>query len=52
MFNYKITYSTENGRFCVKTFSGESEGEAIEAFDFWAEGFNNILQFESMVEVA
>ena len=52
MFNYKITYSTESGRFCVKTFSGESEGEVIEAFEFWAEGANQILQFEEMEEIA
>ena len=51
MFNYKIIYSTESGRFVGKTFSGESEGEAIEAFEVWAEGCNEILQFESMEEV-
>lgn len=51
MNDYKITYSTESGIFRVKRFSGESEGEAIEAFDFWAEGFNQILQFEDIEEV-
>jgi len=51
MFDYKITYSTESGRFCVRHFSGESEGEAIEAFEFWAEGFNEILEFEDIREL-
>ena len=50
MFDFVITYSTESGRFCKKVFSGESEGEAIESFDFWAEGFDQILQFEDIVE--
>ena len=48
---YKITYSLENGSRRVKRFSGESEGEAIESFDFWAEGFNQVLQFEDIEEI-
>ena len=51
MYDYKITYSTESGRFATKTFSGESEGEAIEAFEFWADQSNDFLQFENMREI-
>jgi len=51
MNDYKITYSTESGRFCVKMFSGESEGEAIEAWEFWADGFDQFLQLENIEEV-
>ena len=49
--DYRITYSTESGRFVNKVFSGESEDEAIEAFEFWADGCNEILEFEDMDEV-
>ena len=49
MNTYKITYSTQSGRTCVKTFEGESDNVAIEAFEFWAEGVS--LQFENCEEV-
>ena len=51
MLNYKITYSTESGRFCIKTFSGDGDNEAVECFENWAEGCREILQFESCQEV-
>ncbi|MBL4869798.1 MAG: hypothetical protein JKX72_02465 [Robiginitomaculum sp.] len=51
MNTYKITFTRESGRTCVKTFSGDSDNEAIEAFEFWAEGANEILQFENCEEV-
>ena len=49
--DYRITYSTESGRFVNKVFSGDSIIEAVEAFEFWADGCNEVLEFEDMEEV-
>lgn len=51
MNNYKVTYTTESGRTCWTYFSADGDNEAIEAFEFWAEGANEILQFENCEEV-
>ena len=51
MHTYKITFTTESGRSVVRRFCGESEGEAIEHFEYWAEGFDQILEFVNIVEV-
>jgi len=51
MYNYKIAFTTESGRLVLRNFSGESEGEAIEHFESWAEGFDQVLQFEDIREI-
>ena len=51
MFDYKIVHITESGRYVVKVFSGESEGEAIENWEFWADGQGEFLTFDSIEQV-
>ena len=51
MNNYKIIHITESDRYVQKIFSGESEGEAIEAWEFWADGQGEYLKFHSIEEV-
>lgn len=51
MYDYIIKFMLENGQVRSKKFSGESEGEAIENFDYWAEGFDQCIDFISIEEI-
>lgn len=49
MNNYKISFTADGAPRC-KTFAAESDGEAIELFEEWAERFGDI-EFLSIKEV-
>lgn len=51
MYDYRIKFSLENGQVRSKIFSGESEGEAIENYDYWADSQNQFLEFLSIEEI-
>lgn len=51
MNTYKISFSIDGiGR--AKNFTAESDGEAIELFEEWAEGFDHEIEFLSIKEVS
>ena len=49
MNNYKVSY-TINGMGRAKNFRAESEGEAVEMFEEWAERFDGEAEFLSIKE--
>ena len=51
MAKFRITYALESGAARSKTIEAESEGEALEQFDDFADNCNQCLEFVGIVEV-
>lgn len=51
MATYRITYALESGAARSKTIEAESEGEALEQFDDFADNCNQCLEFVGIVEL-
>lgn len=52
MAKFRITYALESGVARSKTIDAESEGEAIDQFDDFADQSSQFLEFIGIVEVA
>lgn len=50
MSYYRITYDM-CGRPYFRTYRAESEGEALELFDLWADGLDEYVGVLSIVEI-